>query len=47
MADNQEPVPGMQKLYDNIPLIFLLSLVIMIISYTLWGIIDFVSRGSG
>jgi len=39
--DNQEPKG--QKIFDNIWLLFLLSLAISTILYNVWGIIDILS----
>jgi hypothetical protein len=38
-----EPIPIMQELFDNIWLLFLVSVVIVLVSYILWGIIDLVN----
>lgn len=35
-----EPVPQGQKIFDNIWLLFLLSLIISTLIYNVWGIID-------
>ncbi len=43
MADGearQERIPTMQAFYDDIFLIFLLSAVISILSYTVWGLME-------
>lgn len=41
----QEPrVPAMQDLYDNIWVLFLVSLLIVLVSYIIWGLIDMLSR---
>jgi hypothetical protein len=39
----EEPVPIIQELFDNIWLLFLVSAVIVLVSYVIWGIIDLVS----
>jgi hypothetical protein len=38
-----EPIPIMQEIFDNIWLLFLVSVVIVLVSYILWGIIDLVN----
>ena len=38
-VDN-EPVPQGQKIFDNIWLLFLLSLLISTLLYNVWGIVD-------
>lgn len=38
--DSNEPEPQGQKVFDNIWLLFVLSLVISIGLYNVWGIID-------
>ncbi|MBT9508063.1 hypothetical protein [Rhodoferax sp.] len=43
MSDNNtdnEPVPWMQKLLDNPFLLLFLGVMIPMIVYTLWGVID-------
>lgn len=37
-------VPAMQDLYDNIWVLFLVSLLIVLVSYIIWGLIDMLSR---
>lgn len=39
-GQGREPIPTLQAFYDDIFLIFLLSVVIMIVSYTLWGLME-------
>lgn len=38
--DDNEPVPLMQKLLDNPFLLLFLGVMIPMIVYTLWGVID-------
>lgn len=38
--DDNEPVPMMQKLLDNPFLLLFLGVMIPMIVYTLWGVID-------
>ena len=38
-----EPVPQGQKVFDNIWLLFLLSLLISGVIYNVWGIMDLMS----
>ena len=38
-----EPIPIMQEIFDNIWLLFLVSVVIILVSYIVWGIIDLVN----
>lgn len=40
---NEEPVPVLQEFYDNIWLLFLLSMTIVLVSYIVWGIVDLVN----
>ena len=35
-----EPVPQGQKIFDNVWLLFLLSLLISTLIYNVWGIVD-------
>jgi len=37
-------VPALQDLYDNIWVLFLVSLLIVLVSYIIWGLIDMLSR---
>jgi hypothetical protein len=37
---DQETVPRMQKVFDNVWLLFLLSLLISTLIYNVWGIYD-------
>jgi len=46
MAEENEQVPGGQKFYDNLLLLFILGFLIMIISYTGWGLYEIVSQPS-
>ena len=39
----EEPVPVMQEIVDNIWFLFLLSGVIILVSYIIWGLIDLVN----
>jgi len=39
-ADNNEPVPWMQQLLDNPFLLLFLGVLIPMVVYTLWGVID-------
>ncbi len=39
-VERSEPIPTMQAVYDDLFLIFLLSVVIMVVSYTLWGLME-------
>lgn len=36
----EEPVPVMQEIVDNIWFLFLVSGVIILVSYIIWGLID-------
>lgn len=36
----EEKVPFWQVIYDDVFLLFLLSIVIMAISYTIWGLME-------
>ncbi len=38
--ESQENIPKWQAIYDNIFLLFLLGAVILVVSYTLWGIME-------
>ena len=38
-----EPVPVMQEIFDNIWFLFLVSGVIILVSYIIWGLIDLVN----
>lgn len=40
MADQNENIPGGQKFYDNLLLLFILGLLIMLVSYTGWGLYE-------
>lgn len=44
MAD--ENVPSGQKFYDNLLLLFILGLVILVVSYTGWGLWEIVNQPS-
>ncbi len=41
--ERDEPVPVLQELYDNIWLLFLVSSVIILVSYVIWAMIDLVN----
>lgn len=41
--EKQEPKSKMQKVFDNIWLLFLLSLLISTVIYNIWGILDLMS----
>ncbi len=44
MKENEnEPIPRGQKIFDNIWLLFLLSLLISGVIYNLWGILNILS----
>jgi len=45
--ERREAVPTIQAFYDDIFLIFLLSVVIMVVSYTLWGLMEIPVRRGG
>ena len=36
----EAPIPVMQEIYDNIWFLFLVSGVIILVSYIIWGLID-------
>lgn len=36
------PIPFLQRLYDNIWLLFAVSMVIVMVSYLAWGFIDLI-----
>ena len=38
--DESEPIPRGQKIFDNIWLLFIVSLVISTLIYNVWGIVD-------
>ena len=40
---SDEPVPVLQEIYDNIWLLFLVSAVIVLVSYIIWAMIDLVN----
>jgi hypothetical protein len=40
MDDSEEPIPFMQKLLDNPFLLLFLGVMIPMVVYTLWGVID-------
>ncbi|MBI4312832.1 MAG: hypothetical protein HY681_13780 [Chloroflexi bacterium] len=42
--DGDEPIPVMQEIYDNIWFLFLVSGVIVLVSYIIWSLIDLVNR---
>lgn len=42
-ADDNEPVPWMQQLLDNPFLLLFLGVLIPMVVYTLWGVIDILS----
>lgn len=46
MADNDGDIPRGQKFYDNLWLLFIIGLVIMLISYTGWGLYEIVVQPS-
>ncbi|MBI2941265.1 MAG: hypothetical protein HYY04_12595 [Chloroflexi bacterium] len=37
-------IPAMQGIYDNIWLLFLVSLLVVLVAYIIWGLIDMISR---
>jgi hypothetical protein len=39
-ADSNEPIPWMQKLLDNPFILLFLGVMIPMVVYTLWGVID-------
>ena len=41
---DDQPVPAMQEIFDNIWFLFLVSGVIILVSYIIWGLIDLVNR---
>lgn len=44
MADQNEQIPGGQRFYDNLLLLFILGLLIMLVSYTGWGLYEIISQ---
>ena len=42
-APEDERVPVMQEIYDNIWFLFLISGVVILVSYIIWGLIDLVN----
>lgn len=38
-----EPIPPMQRLFDNVWLLMVLGLVVMIVIYTAWGLYEVTS----
>lgn len=40
---DQDRVPAMQEIFDNIWFLFLVSGVIILVSYIIWGLIDMIS----
>lgn len=46
MADQNEKIPGGQRFYDNLLLLFILGLLIMLISYTGWGLYEILVQQS-
>ncbi|MBI5048139.1 MAG: hypothetical protein HZB54_04230 [Deltaproteobacteria bacterium] len=42
MAD--ENVPSGQKFYDNLLLLFILGFVILVVSYTGWGLVEILTQ---
>ena len=40
---DEEPVPIIQELFDNIWFLFFVSAVIVLVSYIIWGMIDLLS----
>ena len=44
MANPGENVPAGQKFYNNLILLFLLSNIIMLISYTGWGLYEIITQ---
>jgi hypothetical protein len=45
--DSDEPVPWMQQLLDNPFLLLFLGVLIPMIVYTLWGVIDILTIPAG
>lgn len=43
-SSQEGPVPVMQEIYDNIWFLFLVSGVIILVSYIIWGLIDLVNK---
>lgn len=39
-AQEKEKIPKWQVVYDDLFLIFLLGAVILVVSYTLWGVME-------
>lgn len=46
MADKDDEISGWQKFYDNLPLLFILGLIIMVVFYTGWGLIEIILQPS-
>lgn len=42
-AETDEPIPFMQRLYDNIWLLAIIALVFFAVSYVGWGLVDIYS----
>lgn len=42
-GDAGEPIPVMQEIFDNIWFLFLVSGVIILVSYLIWALIDLVN----
>ena len=42
-GDTGDRVPVMQEMFDNIWLIFLMSGVIVLVSYIIWGLVEMLS----
>ena len=43
-SGDAEQVPVMQEIFDNIWFLFLVSGVIILVSFIIWGLIDLVNR---
>ncbi len=37
---NTEKVPSGQWFYDNLPLLFIIGFVVLLVSYTGWGLLE-------
>lgn len=46
MPDQNEQIPGGQRFYDNLLLLFILGLLITLVSYTGWGLYEIIAQPS-
>jgi predicted negative regulator of RcsB-dependent stress response len=42
-TDSQEPIPRMQRLFDNVFLLLIAGIVVMFVVYTGWGLWEIVT----